>query len=761
MRARRSTVAGAVLGLAMAGLAVVAPGPVTALGSTVPAVTSSSWQTNGKVRAIAPAGGLVFLGGEFTKVRPPGAAAGTSETSRTYLAAVTASTGALVTTFNHSLNGIVRALATSTDRTTVYVGGDFTTVDGKVRNHLAAFDVATGALTAWAPSSSHYVNALAASPTRIYVGGNFTTLAGVATTRLGAVTTAGAGGPAFRANADNVVYAIAVSPAYDKLFVGGAFQSFNGDTTYHGAASASAATGATLPMPAISTVPVYATTGCMSVSKVVVTNGTKAYFGNEGSGSGCFDGTWAVNIADGTLAWRNGCLGATQGLTVLNNRMYVGSHAHDCSANTKDPDAFPEVGSVLGLGRHLMAYDTATGFASSWYPNTNGGPGGAGLGPRVLATDGSQIFVGGEFTSVNGQGQQGFARFAPLASGASARPGTPAQPRAAAIAGGGIAVSVQAPVDNDDTDLVVRLYRDGGTTPIQTRDVHSLFWRRPVVTFVDTGVAVGTAHTYTADVVEKTGPQASPKSVASPSVTARATLTSYPAAVAADAPTFFWRLGENAGPVAADTSPGALGGGTYANGISYGAAGPVSDATAVTTDGAGGLISSNQTSAPTAFSVEAWFRTTTTRGGKIIGFGDRASGFDADRNTLLSKKYDRHVYMTNAGKLVFGVRNSGGSRVELVSSKAYNDGAWHQVVGTQGAAGLRLYVDGVQVATNATTSNQVYKGFWRVGGDATGGWSSSPSSPYLAGTIANVAVYPTALSLTRVQAHWTASGRSL
>ena len=45
---------------------------------------------------------------------------------------------------------------------------------------------------------------------------------------------------------------------------------------------------------------------------------------------------------------------------------------------------------------------------------------------------------------------------------------------------------------------------------------------------------------------------------------------------------------------------------------------------------------------PNTFTVEAWFKTTTTTGGKIIGFGNRRPG--------RSSSYDRHVYMDNAGQ---------------------------------------------------------------------------------------------------------------
>ena len=47
-----------------------------------------------------------------------------------------------------------------------------------------------------------------------------------------------------------------------------------------------------------------------------------------------------------------------------------------------------------------------------------------------------------------------------------------------------------------------------------------------------------------------------------------------------------------------------------------------------------------------------------------------------------------------------------------------------------------------------------YYGNWRVGGDALTGWPSAPSNGYLAGSIADVAVYPTALPAATVLSHY-------
>ena len=61
---------------------------------------ASSWQTDGTVWALASAKGVVYVGGGFTSVRPPGVALnGTGQVARSYLAAFNASTGALITTF--------------------------------------------------------------------------------------------------------------------------------------------------------------------------------------------------------------------------------------------------------------------------------------------------------------------------------------------------------------------------------------------------------------------------------------------------------------------------------------------------------------------------------------------------------------------------------------------------------------------------------------------------------------------------------------
>ncbi len=131
-------------------------------------------QINGVVWTQLVVGDVVYVGGDFTKARPFGAAAGVSEVDRTHLLAYTLSTGDLITSFAPVLNGQVMALTLSPDGKTIYAGGSFTTFMGAARSRLAAFDVATGALkTNWATFAETTVRAIAVSNSTVYFGGEF------------------------------------------------------------------------------------------------------------------------------------------------------------------------------------------------------------------------------------------------------------------------------------------------------------------------------------------------------------------------------------------------------------------------------------------------------------------------------------------------------------------------------------------------------------------------------------------------------------
>ena len=70
----------------------------------------ATWQTNGTVRAIRISNGVIYLGGDFTGLRPRGAALGEETVARGHAAAIDARTGRLLP-WNPRVNGRVNAIA--------------------------------------------------------------------------------------------------------------------------------------------------------------------------------------------------------------------------------------------------------------------------------------------------------------------------------------------------------------------------------------------------------------------------------------------------------------------------------------------------------------------------------------------------------------------------------------------------------------------------------------------------------------------------
>jgi hypothetical protein len=698
--------------------------PQAAAADTLNGIPSSSWQTNGIVWAIAHANGVVYLGGNFTSVRPPGAPAGTGEVVRNRLAAFDAATGELLP-FDPNVDGDVRAMTVSPDGSRLYVGGDFRTVSGIPVTRLVAFDTASGSvITGWKPTAWAGVRALEVVGNTLYVGGAFNTMSGQPRSRIGAVDAGGSGAlRAWAPAADDSVLAIAASKDGSKLYVGGRFRNFNGQAQ-HAVAAVDPISGAMLPFPAASAVPPV-TSSCNSVIKDLTTDANSVYAAAEGTGGGCFDGTFAANVADGSLRWRNFCLGATQAVEVVGGYLYKGSHAHDCSSV---PGGFAQQPS--GKNFHLLVQNLSDGLLGPWYPTTNGKP----LGPEVFGTDGRQLFVGGDFTTVNSKAQQGFTRFVP--SPDVTPPIKPPTPKVASVEPGTVKVVLTGTYDRNDDQLSYALFRDGSSTPIATWSASSTPWSIPTSVYKDAGLAPGSTHTYR---LQASDGDNTLKSSTSAAVTVAGTSAAYAGQVRADFPKFHWRLDETSGTTAADATGNGFNG-TYFGSVSRGAPG-VAGSGAVTFNGTNALVAS-ATSIPAqpTFSVEAWFRTTTQRGGKLVGFGNSQSG--------TSSNYDRHVYMTDAGRLVFGVFAGSypGSVQSIQSTGSYNDGNWHHVVGTLGRGGMTLFVDGAAVGTNPTALASFYNGYWRVGGDNLNGWPARPTSSYFNGVIDEVAVYDYALT---------------
>jgi hypothetical protein len=382
-----------------------------------------------------------------------------------------------------------------------------------------------------------------------------------------------------------------------------------------------------------------------------------------------------------------------------------------------------------------------------------------------MATDGKQLFVGGDFTTVNSKPQQGFAIFS---SGAERTvPPTPAKPTVTSTAAGQATVTLDAVSTPQFGKLTYRIFRTGRKALLATVSATSWPWAEPVIHYQATGLKPGSRVSFTVSVTDgyKTSGRSAESSVIT--VARKNPAASYEKTVLRSRPTFYWLLDQRSGDVADDAS-GHHFRGTYEAGTRKGVAGPIaaSKATATGFNGSTGIVTLNKRiESPATFTIEAWFKTSTITGGELVGFGGQKTG--------VSLEYDRQIYMMNDGQLVFGVQ-SGSQHYTIQTSNVYNDDRWHYVVATFKASGksgtLTLYVDGHRINSKKRDALSSYKGHWRVGGGNLTGWNldpwgsnsqgtTQPNSYYFDGTIGDVAVYPTALSSTSVAEHYAASGK--
>jgi hypothetical protein len=368
------------MGLGLAGVAQavpVQPHPVP------------TWQTNGRVNAIAVSGNVVYLGGQFTSMRPAGAAAGTGEVTRNHAAAVSLSTGALLP-WNPNVNNTVRAIRVV--GTTVYLGGAFTQVGGASHSRVAAVQAAMGGvvISGFKASASGEVFALAASGNSLFLGGGFGTVDGTARPNMAAVNTTSGSILPWAPSVDGQVRAIRLL-GFPRMVVAGSFQHLNGASSANiGALDGD--TGNNLPWSSHTT---YNVIGLASDANGVYVAGA--------GGGGNFA---AFNPATGAQKWLGGTNGNVQAIAVAGGEVYVGGHMqfycgpqhgqHTCT----NPIARDK----------LLAVDENTGNLTSWDPSAN-----SVLGVFALygVVSNGNVLAGGDFTSIGQRKQQGYARFTP------------------------------------------------------------------------------------------------------------------------------------------------------------------------------------------------------------------------------------------------------------------------------------------------------------------------------------------------------------
>ena len=107
----------------------------TAPGSSLGAVTSWNPNVNGQVNSVALSSdcSTAYLGGSFSSI---------NGTAVNNIAAVSTSTGAVIPTFAHSANGAVNTLARAGSH--LLVGGSFSSINGSTKRYLVSLNPTTG-----------------------------------------------------------------------------------------------------------------------------------------------------------------------------------------------------------------------------------------------------------------------------------------------------------------------------------------------------------------------------------------------------------------------------------------------------------------------------------------------------------------------------------------------------------------------------------------------------------------------------------------
>ncbi|MFT4258390.1 PKD domain-containing protein [Microbacterium sp.] len=761
------------IAVAIGSLVVTAPAdadvsPPAGEAQTVTADSLPTVQIDGIVWDQAVVGNVVYAAGSFSSARPAGAAAGTNETPRSNLLAYDITTGVLITSFAPTINGQVRQVEASPDGTRLYIVGDFTTVNGVTRNRVAAFDLPTGTLSAFNPNSNGVTSGVAATNDTVYITGTFGRVSGNDRSGAAAFTRSGTllpWAPVLEGRQGKVV---TVSPDGTKVVLGGNFQTLNGSSNPgYGLAMVSASDASLLPFSANNVV---RNAGLDASILSLKSDGDDIYgtgyvFGNGGNLEGSFRASWST----GDLIWVNDCHGDEYDVQPMGDVVYAAGHSHYCGSleggfPQSDPWTFyrgiavtKDVARITPYGLNLGYYDFGGNPAPKllhWFPSFNAGNvSGASQGPWSVSANSDYLVYGGEFTRVNNTGQQGLARFAVTSKATNAQGpilwNTAWPATAIALTGGSVRVSWPLNYDRDSEYLKYEVLRDNVVVKtFENVRSKSPDWGLPPMAFVDTTVVNGTSYTYRVRATDNEG-HSILGGTATVTASGSAEPSVYRSAVLADAPLDYWPLDDSN----ASSSYDWAGASDLAvrSGVTRGVTGAMLNDTRKASDFDGSndgfATTTTAIAGPDTFGVEAWFKTTTTNGGKIIGFGNSPTG--------TSSNYDRHVYMEPDGRVTFGVYP--GSSQTVTSSNAFNDGQWHYMSAGLGSAGMVLYIDGVRVAQRTdVTSAQAYNGYWRIGGDSP--WSGAA---FFDGQIDDVAIYGAPLSKEQAAVHYVASGRTL
>ena len=362
-------------------------------------------KVSGIIKSLAVSATSIYIGGTFDHV---------GDSARTYLAEIDRSSG-IATSWNPSPdNGWPNAIILSKDGL-VYVGGNFNSFQRQrfFRTEIASIDAKTGDITSWDPNISsmdlgtQVYGMLAYNDTTLYVWGNFASVDGAKRYNVAAIKTTTARTNyvyPWNPNQGNnnfygigTVYGLAVSG--DTVYLGGTFTQIR-TTPRNRLAAVSRTTGSVLAWDPNIEGPVYQTGELKNTGVYALAlSGNRVYAGGNFAtiGGETINNLTAIDKTTGVPdvwypypATDQTGQPAVQTIGLSNSSLYVGGSFTSVNGETRNK---------------IAAFDEKTGKLLPWDPDIAGdkGPKSGDGGVLSLAISDSNLYISGFFETIGGQ----------------------------------------------------------------------------------------------------------------------------------------------------------------------------------------------------------------------------------------------------------------------------------------------------------------------------------------------------------------------